>query len=64
MVVSSVFDFHSVVLLLVVWCWLLQGPSEALRLLQEAGLRGQRHKGWGEALEAHPRMEVEVRGGQ
>lgn len=38
--------------------------SEALRLLQEAGLGGQRHQGRGQAAEAHPRAEVEVGGGQ
>lgn len=37
---------------------------EALGLLQEAGLGGQRHQGRGQAPEAHPRAEVEVRGGE
>lgn len=40
------------------------GLSEALRLLQEAGLGGQRHQGRGQAPEAHPRAKAEVRCGQ
>lgn len=40
------------------------GPSEAFRLLQEAGLGGQRHEGRGQTSEAHPRAKVEVRGGK
>lgn len=39
-------------------------PSEALRLLQEAGLGGQRHEGRGEASQAHAGAKVEVRGGE
>lgn len=40
------------------------GASETLRLLQEAGLGGQRHEGWGQALQAHAGAKVEVRGGE
>lgn len=40
------------------------GPSEALGLLQEAGLGGQRHQGRGQAPEAHPGPEAELGGGQ
>lgn len=41
-----------------------KASSEALRLLQEAGLGGQRHEGRGQASKAHPGAEVEVRGGE
>lgn len=41
-----------------------RGQSEALRLLQETGLGGQRHQGRGQAAEAHPRAKVAVRGGK
>lgn len=42
----------------------LAGPSEALGLLQEAGLGGQRHEGRGQTPEAHCGAEAQVRGGQ
>lgn len=41
-----------------------EGVSEALRLLQETGLSGQRHEGRGVTSEAHPGAKAEVRGGQ
>lgn len=41
-----------------------RGSSEALGLLQEAGLGGQRHEGRGHTAETHPRAEAEVRGRQ
>lgn len=42
----------------------VRSSSEALGLLQQAGLSGQRHKGRGQTPKPHPRAKAEVRGGQ
>lgn len=42
----------------------LRGSSEALGLLHEAWLGGQRHEGRGQAPQAHPGAKAELGGGQ